>query len=127
MPAPPRLTMTRSPSVVGEALQYQSCVQLRSFSANSTSFFQSWLPLARSKQMRLRTLPPRFAMVRKTRSPQITGVELPGCSSLIFHLTFCLSLHLVGRSFSAQYPCPVGPRQGGQLLAATAVVKTSNP
>src|SRR5438105_7235599 len=111
MPAPPRLTTTRSPSVTGDALQYQSCVQLRSFSAYSTSFFQTCLPAARSKQIRLRTLPPLLAIVRKMRSPQMTGVELPGWSSLTFHLTFSFALHFMGRFFSVQYPCPVGPRQ----------------
>src|SRR3954465_13273644 len=54
------------------------------------------------------------------------GVEFPWSSSLIFHLTFSLSDHFIGTSFSAQWPCPVGPRQAGQLSAgAAAAVATS--
>src|SRR5262249_39002508 len=46
------------------------------------------------------------------------GVELPGCASFTFHLTLSLPFHLRGKSFSKQKPCPVGPRQAGQLSAA---------
>src|SRR5436190_639597 len=102
MPAELKLTMTRSPSVVGEAFVYGIPDQFCSLSGYSTSLFQSCLPSARSKQIRLRTVPPLLARVRKIRSSQMIGVELPGCGSLIFHLTFSFGPHFVGTSFSKQ-------------------------
>src|SRR5262249_25747453 len=94
--------------------------------AYSTSFFQSSLPSARAKQRRLRTVPRLLAWVGKIRSRQTTGVELPAWASGTFHLTLSLSLHVTGRFFSKQTPCPVGPRQAGQLSAwAAAVLRAS--
>src|SRR5690348_4390736 len=62
-------------------------------------------------------------MVRKIWSFQTIGVELPEYSSLIFHLTFWVALHLRGRFFSKHCPCPVGPRQAGQSSASVIVLK----
>src|SRR5438128_1776783 len=58
-----------------------------------------------------------LARVMKTRSPQTAGVELPGADSGTFQRTFSVGLHLSGRSFSADTPWLVGPRQPGQLSA----------
>src|SRR6185295_5188697 len=97
--------------------------QFCSCSEYLTSFFQSCLPSARSKHRMLRSPPPLLAMVRKILSFQTIGVELPGCSSLTFHLTFSLALHVIGTFFSKQYPCPVGPRHAGQSSATAMALK----
>src|SRR5687767_7253625 len=55
----------------------------------------------------------------------MTGVELPWSSSLIFQRTLSLPLHLSGTSFSSQWPCPVGPRQPGQLPASAMALQAT--
>src|SRR5437870_1733362 len=52
------------------------------------------------------------------------GVELPASGSAIFHLTFSVADHFVGRFVSVEWPCPVGPRHAGQL-SARATEETS--
>src|SRR5262245_10279611 len=98
--------------------------QFTSWWGYATSFCQSCLP-ARSKHSRLRTVPSLLAWVRKMRSPQMTGVPLPGWASLTFHLTFSFGPHFNGTSFSEQWPCPVGPRQAGQLSPAASAVQVN--
>src|SRR5262245_13487829 len=65
--------------------------------------------------------------VRKMRSPQITGVELPLPGRVSFHARFFVALNEVGRSVSFETPLLSGPRQPGQLSAwasdATAVIR----
>tara|TARA_B100000745_G_C19784486_1_gene257150 strand:- start:90 stop:470 length:381 start_codon:yes stop_codon:yes gene_type:complete len=61
------------------------------------------------------------AWVRKIRFSQTMGVELPGPGRGSFHLTFFDGLHSVGSSVSVQIPCPVGPRQAGQLSASAGL------
>src|SRR5688572_19407159 len=126
MPAEAKLTTTRLPSVTGEALAYQLGSQFFSFSGYGTSFCQRSLPSARARHRRLRTVPPWLAWVRKMRSPQRTGVELPGYSSGTFHLTFSLGPHVNGRPFSVEWPWPVGPRHAGQLSARATTAEQSN-
>src|SRR5438552_14813532 len=58
-------------------------------------------------------------------SPQTTGVELPWWASGTFHFTFSLPLHLRGTFFSSHWPCPVGPRQAGQLSARATAASAS--
>src|SRR5580765_7052273 len=100
MPAAPKLTTTRSPSVVGEELAYQSRVQFCSLSGYSMSFCQRILPSLRSRQRRLRRLPSFLAMVRKILPFQTIGVELPCSARVIFHLTFSVALQFRGRLVS---------------------------
>src|SRR5262245_40330442 len=104
-----------------------------------TSFCHRTLPSARARQSRLRIVPSLlpfgstfpfssffgfeslFAWVRKILSPQTIGVEYPGNSRGTFHFTFSLLLHLSGRFFSEECPCPVGPRHAGQFSPRAAV------
>src|SRR3989442_1057986 len=53
------------------------------------------------------------------RSPQMMGVELPLSGKGIFQRTFSVTDQRRGRSFSAQWPEPSGPRQAGQFAAGT--------
>src|SRR5262245_19427944 len=71
-------------------------------------------------QSRTRSLP--SALVRKMRSPQMTGVEsaMPGIGS--FQTMFFFSLHSTGSLVSLQMPSLVGPRHCGQLSARTFAV-----
>src|SRR5262245_59949432 len=107
------------------------------------SFCQMVFPSARDRRMRLRTVPlllrrestfpfssffgfgSLFAWVRKILSPQMIGVEYPGNSSGIFHFTFSLLLHLSGRFFSVECPCPVGPRHAGQFSPRAVAARAS--
>src|ERR1044072_3068025 len=59
---------------------------------------------------------PSRAVVRKIFLPQTIGDEWPKPSIGVFHLTFFLSLHSSGRPFSADTPCPSGPRHSGQFV-----------
>src|SRR5262245_22949169 len=70
--------------------------------------------------MTVRRLPFSRACVRKTRSPQTMGEELPPSGKGVFQRMFSVALHLTGRFFSGECPCPSGPRQAGQLPAAAA-------
>src|SRR5262249_55474735 len=63
------------------------------------------------------------AWVTNTRSPQTTGVELPASGRGAFHRTFSLGDHFSGRSRSAEWPCPSGPRHPGQLSAKASDAK----
>src|ERR1700722_14632443 len=55
--------------------------------------------------------------VRKTRSPQMAGVEVPLPGSANFQAMLSVALHDVGRLFSVQMPLLSGPRHCGQLSA----------
>src|SRR5262249_19430489 len=59
---------------------------------------------------------------RKMLCPHTTGAACPFSGKSIFHLTFFVSLQVVGSFFSADVPSPLGPRQPGQLSAASAAV-----
>src|SRR5262249_3065077 len=59
------------------------------------------------------TLPVGTAVVRKIRSPQITGVEKPRPGIAIFHLMFFVSLNSTGAAVRA-IPLKKGPRHCGQ-------------
>src|SRR5688572_6804511 len=104
MPAEAKQATTRSPSVVAEALVYEMPGQFFSLPSNFTSFCQRFLPSARSRQSRLRTLPSLLAWVRKMRLFQRMGVELPANSRGTFHFTFLELLHSSGRLVSVEYP-----------------------
>src|ERR1019366_8135833 len=114
--------MTRSPSVTGVAAQYELVLWVGSTASYFTTCSQITLPSARSRHHRARLCP--FASsdcARKIRLPHTTGAACDFSGSAIFHLTFCLSLQVVGRFFSVDLPSPLGPRQPGQLSAAARV------
>ena len=117
----------------------------------------SSLPVARSRQSRSNSCPPgpltppgagRFFLpggngsatatgaattssegeLRKIRSPQIVGEEPLHAGVAIFHLMFCVGLHVSGRFFAVVVvPSPLGPRQPGQLAAAAVRVAVARP
>jgi hypothetical protein len=63
------------------------------------------------------TLPVGTAVVRKIRSPQITGVEKPRPGIAIFHLIFFVSLNSTGAAVRAM-PLKKGPRHCGQCAGS---------
>src|SRR5262245_33953570 len=56
-----------------------------------------------------------MSAVRKTFLSQMMGCENPRPGSAVFHKTFFVSLHSLGRFFSFETPCASGPRHCGQL------------
>src|SRR5260370_40520872 len=123
MPAEPRLAMTRSPSVRGDAEQYGLVACVGSFSLYWVSCFHWSLPSARAKHFAARLVLFSVAWVMKIRSPQTPGVELPGSGNSTFQRTFSVALHLSGRFFSGEWPLPSGPRHAGQLPAQTGTAQ----
>src|SRR5262249_16825014 len=76
-PAVPKKAETRSPSAGGGA---EGCVLLKATlcgGASGANASQSVLPSARFRQRTERRLPWSWEVVRKIRSPQMTGEELP--------------------------------------------------
>src|SRR5215470_20365934 len=61
--------------------------------------------------------------VRKTFLSQIIGCENPRPGISVFHKTFFVSLHSVGRFFSSETPCASGPRHCGQLDELNALLE----
>src|SRR6185312_12360518 len=120
MPAEPNDTMTRPPSVAGEAEQngFSPCVS--SFSFQVAPDCHNDLPSARFKHITVRRPSPSRDCVRKIRSPQTTGVELPRSGRDTFQRMFFESLQSSGRFFSWVTPSASGPRQAGQLSARVA-------
>src|SRR5262249_23501858 len=53
---------------------------------------------------------PSIAVVRKIRSPQTIGEEWHRPGIAVFHFTFSVGLHLVGRPVSGETPWLSGPR-----------------
>jgi hypothetical protein len=58
---------------------------------------------------------PSIEVVRKTRLPQTIGDEWPLPEISVFHLTFFVALHSVGRLVSAEMPRPSSPRHCAQF------------
>src|SRR5215475_5746408 len=58
-----------------------------------------------------------MAVVRKIRSPQITGVEKPRPGIATFHLMFFVSLNSTGAAVRAM-PLKKGPRHCGQCAGS---------
>jgi len=52
----------------------------------------------------------------------MTGVEFPGPGKVVFHFTWEVALHSVGRSVSSVTPSWEGPRQEGQFAAGSDAV-----
>ena len=118
--------MTRSPSVTGDAEQNGFVPCVGSFSFVVTPASQSCLPSARFRHRSVRRL--ATGWVRKMRSPQTMGVELPGSGSGMRQRTFSVLLQFKGRFFSVEMPSAFAPRQAGQLAAQAgraAVSKTA--
>src|SRR6266511_2513558 len=69
---------------------------------------------------------PSIAVVRKILFPQTIGDEWPRPAIGVFHLIFLVALHVLGRSFSSEIPCPEGPLHCGQLVPAKAPAEFSN-
>jgi hypothetical protein len=67
--------------------------------------------------MGVATLPVGTAVVKKIRSPQITGVENPLPGIAIFHFTFFASPNSVGATVRA-IPLRNGPRHCGQCAGS---------
>src|SRR4051794_21083743 len=86
--------------------------------------FQSWRPLV---LIHKRTKSSPSTLVRKMRSPHITGVEPPGPGMGNFQAMFFLSLHTAGSLVSLLTPLLSGPRQLGQLSARPAAAPAKNP
>ena len=57
------------------------------------------------------------AEVMKSLSSQIIGEEWPIPGTGLFHTTFVIESHLVGKLVSILVPSPLGPRQFGQFCA----------
>src|SRR5690606_34407332 len=74
------------------------------------------------------SLAPRSrAVVRNTRSPQMTGDEFPDPGTGAFQTTLVVGDHVSTYPESAASPCPDGPRQRGQYFApspSTATMRT---
>src|SRR5262245_22394860 len=64
--------------------------------------------------------PPSMSVVRKTFLSQMIGCENPRPGSAVFHRTFFVSPHSVGRFLSFETPCASGPRHWGQLELGAA-------
>src|SRR5215470_12416845 len=60
---------------------------------------------------------PSSAVVRKIRSPQTIGEEWPRPGMAVFHFTFCVGVHTVGRPVSGEMPWLSGPRHCDQFAA----------
>src|SRR5215470_8260029 len=56
-----------------------------------------------------------MSVVRKTFLSQMIGCENPFPGIAVFHKTFFVSLHSVGRFLSSETPWASGPRHCGQL------------
>src|SRR5258705_9891902 len=67
---------------------------------------------------------PSIAVVTKIRLPQTMGEECPRPSIGVFHFMFFVPFHSVGKFFSAETPCPEGPRHCGQLAAPADEVRS---
>src|SRR5262245_59854305 len=100
-------------------------------------FCSLWLPVLRcrfhrtSAVVRLTAHNDRLsrsasATFRKIVSPQITGVAPLNWGSASFQAMLRVGLHATGRFVSRLTPSPAGPRQEGQLAAATADPATSD-
>src|ERR1043165_1054054 len=79
----------------------------------------SSLPLAASRQRRLRSEASLLAVWMKTRSPHTIGLELPSPGMATFQSTPFLALNLIGIFESLATPAPLGPRKRSQLSART--------
>src|SRR6188474_424195 len=103
------------PSVLGvEEASLPSPFLMESRTTVLTFFFQIIFPSVDAHQS-MRSLP--SAPVRKMRSPQMIGVELPLPGSVSFQARFLVSLNAAGRFFSLEMPLLSGPRHWGQLSA----------
>src|SRR5262249_49142150 len=103
------------PSVLGDAApSLPSSFLLAGSIARASGCSHNGLPSVRMHS-RTRSLP--LELVRKMRSPQITGVDptLPGRGS--FQTTFWDSLQRIGSRWLRATPLLSGPRQFGQLYA----------
>src|SRR5260370_14893191 len=87
--------------------------------------FQSWLPLV-SRHRRTMSVP--SSLVRKIRSFQMAGVELPMPGSFAVQARFFFKLHCAGRLVSPLMPSRFGPLHWGQFSAwaTAATAKNTN-
>src|SRR3954462_7380082 len=95
---------------------------LRSFLTNPspTSFCQRMWPSLRLTQTASSFFEDLSSTLRKTRSPQTTGVAELGPGSAVVHLTFVLSSNLSGRFLASLEPLKCGPRHWCHSLAGSA-------
>src|SRR5262245_65931651 len=61
----------------------------------------------------------------KSFLPKITGEATLRPGRSVFHFTFSVGLKMVGRPFSRETPAPSGPRNCGQLAAATPATRSA--
>src|SRR5437868_1619666 len=100
------------PSVLGDADAELPSLRMNRRSPVASLRFHNSLP---SVLMHISTRSLSSALVRKMRSPQIAGVELPMPGSGNFQTIFSVALHFAGRPVSLEMPSFVGPRHCGQL------------
>src|SRR5262245_15247214 len=67
-----------------------------------------------------------IAVIRKMRSPQMTGDALPRPGTSTFHLTFLVSLHSDGGLPSGATPVPSGPRNWCQFFVRSLENSSAN-
>ena len=67
-------------------------------------------------------MPCSVAVVRNKRLPHTTGDDQPTPGTSTCQARFSLRLHVNGKPFSLEIPCPVGPRKHGQFSAVHGAV-----
>ena len=107
--------------MAGEAEQKGFVLCVGSLSGNKVARSQSLPPVWRSKQSKLRFVPPLVACVTKTFPLATIGEELPGPGSFTCHATFSVLDQFSGIFFSLLRPLPLAPRQVGQSSACKKV------
>src|SRR5258708_20825011 len=124
----------RSPST---AAVHEASVFLRCFLlvAPGADFVQAVLPVARSRQISVRSVPSSLPVCRKIFCFETIGEEFPAPGISTFQRRFCFSPNSIGTPVSAETPVPFGPRKRGQSEAAAvsersatqATAKSPNP
>src|SRR5262245_51678345 len=86
------------------------------------------LPESRSTHTTDSSVPFGFADVIQISRPKMTGDDQPRPGIPVLLFTLFVSLHVTGKSFASETPCPLGPRNCGQSARELAAKnKTITP
>src|SRR5687767_14656915 len=116
-PPEPNSAYTVCPSVTGVGVAYEFFPSFRVVCWSKTFLSHRTFPSAALRHSTRHDTPRSPVPVKKIRSPHTTGDDHPSAGTGVFHATFSVADHLVGRFVSVEIPCPFGPRNRGQFSA----------